>query len=281
MRAATESLLGQHVEAIVVVADDRRVLEEAGRIELEVPLVAVDSTRRVGSSAVSIDQYGGARMATEYLVSLGHTTIVHLAGPASSTDGGERERGWRDVLAEHGLASSPPLFGDWTPDSGYRLVAGADRPRLHGDLLGQRPDGAGGDARPDRCGHRGPRPTSASSASTTSRRRPHFSPPLTTVHQDFDQLGGDLMTAVLAVLDEQRLDLPARVPTLVERQSVTSAPPRPVGSGSTGLGRAVDSGPVSSLTPRDRATGPTQRPPAARRHQARPRGESGSARRPG
>ena len=52
---------------------------------------------------------------------------------------------------------------------------------------------------------------------------PHFSPPLTTVHQDFDQLGGDLMAAVLAVLDEQRLDVPARVPTLVERQSVTGA----------------------------------------------------------
>ena len=48
VRAATESLLGQHVEAIIVVADDHRVLEEAGRIELEVPLVAVDSTRRVG-----------------------------------------------------------------------------------------------------------------------------------------------------------------------------------------------------------------------------------------
>ncbi len=31
------------------------------------------------------------------------------------------------------------------------------------------------------------------------------------------------MAAVLAVLDEQRLDVPARVPTLVERQSVTGA----------------------------------------------------------
>ncbi len=52
----------------------------------------------------------------------------------------------------------------------------------------------------------------------------HFSPPLTTVHQDFDQLGGDLMTTVLAVLDEQQLDLPARVPTLVERASTAYAP---------------------------------------------------------
>ena len=123
VRAAAESLLGQHVEVIIVVADDRRVLEEANRLEPEVPLVAVDSTRRVGTSTVSIDQYAGARVATEYLVSP-VTPMVYLAGPASSADGGERERLARRP-AEHGLASSPPLFGDWTPNSGYRLVAGA------------------------------------------------------------------------------------------------------------------------------------------------------------
>jgi hypothetical protein len=32
------------------------------------------------------------------------------------------------------------------------------------------------------------------------------------------------MTSVLAVLDEQQLDLPARVPTLVERASTAYAP---------------------------------------------------------
>ncbi len=123
VRAATESLLSQHVEAILVVVDDRRVLEAAGRIELEVPLVAVDSTRRVGASAVSSDQYGAARMATEFLVSLGHTRILHLAGPASSTDGGERERvggtcspstGWPPH--RHCSVTGPPTaVTDWWP----------------------------------------------------------------------------------------------------------------------------------------------------------------------
>ena len=222
VRAATESLLGQHVEAIIVVADDHRVLEEAGRIELEVPLVAVDSTRRVGSSSVSIDQYGGARTATEHLVSLGHTMIVHLAGPASSTDGGERERGWRDVLAEHGLASSPPLFGDWTPDSGYRLVAGAIGRGFTAIFSANDQMALGAIHALTDAGIEVPKEVSIVGFDDIPEA-PHFSPPLTTVHQDFDQLGGDLMAAVLAVLDEQRLDLPARVPTLVERQSVARA----------------------------------------------------------
>ena len=144
VRAATESLLGQHVEAIIVVADDRRVLERGGvgsswtcRWWPSTPLGG-RVRRRSPSTSTEVP---GRRPST--WSALGHTTIVHLAGPANSTDGGERERGWRDVLAEHGLVSSPPLFGDWTPDSGYRLVTGGDRPRLHGDLLRQRPDGVG------------------------------------------------------------------------------------------------------------------------------------------
>ena len=223
VRAATESLLSQHVEAILVVADDRRVLEAAGRIELEVPLVAVDSTRRVGASAVSIDQYGAARMATEFLVSLGHTRILHLAGPASSTDGGERERGWRDVLAEHGLASSPPLFGDWTPDSGYGLVAGAVGRGFTAIFSANDQMALGAMHALADAGLEVPADVSIVGFDDIPEAA-HFSPPLTSVHQDFDQLGGDLMTTVLAVLDDQRLDLPARVPTLVERASTAYAP---------------------------------------------------------
>ena len=173
-------------------------------------------------SSVSIDQYGGARTATEYLVSLGHTMIVHLAGPASSTDGGERERGWRDVLAEHGLASSPPLFGDWTPDSGYRLVTGAIGRGFTAIFSANDQMALGAIHALTDAGIEVPAEVSIVGFDDIPEA-PHFSPPLTTVHQDFDQLGGDLMTAVLAVLDEQRLDLPARVPTLVERQSVARA----------------------------------------------------------
>ncbi len=236
VRAAAESLLGQHVEVIIVVADDRRVLEEANRLEPEVPLVAVDSTRRVGTSTVSIDQYAGARVATEYLVSLGHTSIVHLAGPASSTDGGERERGWRDVLAEHGLASSPPLFGDWTPDSGYRLVAGAVGRGFTAIFAANDQMALGAMHALADAGIDVPSAVSIVGFDDVPEA-PHFSPPLTTVHQDFDQLGDDLMTAVLAVLDERQLDLPARVPTLVARQSATRAAVSP--SPPSTRGRAV------------------------------------------
>jgi DNA-binding LacI/PurR family transcriptional regulator len=229
VRAAVESLLGQHVEAIVVVADDRRVLDETARIELEVPLVAVDSIRRVGSYAVSVDQYAGARMATEYLVGLGHTTIVHLAGPVTSVDGAERERGWRDVLAEHGLVSSPPLFGDWTPDSGYRLVSAAIGRGFTAIFSANDQMALGAMHALTDAGVDVPGQVSIVGFDDIPQAA-HFRPPLTTVHQDFDQLGGDIMAAVLEVLDENTPTIPPRRPTLVERQStsrIRSAPADP------------------------------------------------------
>ena len=218
VRAAVESLLGQHVEAIIVVADDRRVLDEAARIELDVPLVAVDSIRRTGSYAVSVDQYAGARMATEYLVGLGHTSIVHLAGPVTSVDGAERERGWRDVLAEHGLVSSPPLFGDWTPDSGYRLVSAAIGRGFTAIFSANDQMALGAMHALTDAGVEVPGEVSIVGFDDIPQAA-HFRPPLTTVHQDFDQLGGDVMAAVLEVLDENTPTIPPRRPSLVERQS--------------------------------------------------------------
>jgi DNA-binding LacI/PurR family transcriptional regulator len=63
----------------------------------------------------------------------------------------------------------------------------------------------------------------------------HFTPPLTTMRQDFNALGRDIMQSLLAVLqDEESPDLPSTVPELVVRES-TAAPrvvvaPAPVGA---------------------------------------------------
>ncbi|HEY9366651.1 MAG TPA: substrate-binding domain-containing protein, partial [Agromyces sp.] len=53
----------------------------------------------------------------------------------------------------------------------------------------------------------------------------HFAPPLTTMRQDFDVLGRDVLATVLAVLrgDADAADRTSRVPELVVRAS--SAPP--------------------------------------------------------
>ena len=233
MRASIELLLDAHVEAIVLIAAQRGALEALRGIELGVPLVAVESSGRGGLS-VSIDQYAGARLATEHLIALGHRDIEHLAGPSDSMDATERLRGWRDVLAEHGLVAPPPLVGDWSPASGYafgRALAGRRRFTAVFSANDQMALGAihaltGADLLV-------PRDVSIIGFDDIPEAE-HFAPPLTTVRQDFAQLGHDVMATLLDVLNDTDVRPPHRSPELVLRESTrahtASGHPEPLAS---------------------------------------------------
>ena len=41
------------------------------------------------------DNFQGARLATEHLLSLGHETVIHLSGPAGWAETHARRDGWR------------------------------------------------------------------------------------------------------------------------------------------------------------------------------------------
>nr|WP_229940397.1 LacI family DNA-binding transcriptional regulator [Plantibacter cousiniae] len=240
LRQAVELLLRQNVEAIVLIAAHRGALDAVRGIELGVPLVAVESTHRDGFHRVSIDQYQGARILVDHLVGLGHRRIAHLAGPADSVDALERVRGWRDALSEHGLVAREPLVGDWTPASGFRLGR-----ELVADLgVGDDDDGRSG-------GRVGGLFTAVFAANdqmalgvihALSERRlrvpddvsvvgfddipeaEHFAPPLTTMRQDFPELGRTIMSTLLEVLsDADSVGVVRSVPQLIVRES-TAAP---------------------------------------------------------
>ncbi|WP_127792397.1 LacI family DNA-binding transcriptional regulator [Agromyces sp. LHK192] len=220
LRAAAEMLVRQNVEAVVLVAAHRSALEAVQGVELGVPLVAVASQGAAIAHRVTIDQFEGARRAVSHLVELGHRDIRHLAGPTDSLDASERDRGWRDVLAANGLDAVEPLIGDWTPASGYRLGArlatdaSSTAVFVANDQMALGVIHALADA-----GRRVPEDVSIVAFDDIPEAE-HFSPPLTTVRQDFDQLGRDAMSTVLTLLgDEQAENPPMRVPTLMVRAS--------------------------------------------------------------
>lgn len=226
MRAAVETLLSQSIEAMVLIAAHRGALDSIQSLELGVPLVAVDSSSRPGFHSVSIDQFEGARLATQHLIEFGHREIVHLAGPQHSMDATERERGWRAALSDAGLVARAPLEGDWTPRSGYEnglklaasggftaIVSGNDQMAL-GAMFALRERGISVPGDVSVVGF-DDIPESA-----------FFSPPLTTMHQDFVGLGNNIMTRLLELLGDG--DLPdaqaPRVPILVSRSSCGPPP---------------------------------------------------------
>jgi DNA-binding LacI/PurR family transcriptional regulator len=201
IRSVVDGLLRQRVDAIVLVVTDVAVLELVRSLDLSIPVVVAASTARRSPLIVSIDQYRGARSAVRHLAELGHTRILHVAGPRNAPDALERIRGWRDELAAQRLEIVPPAHGDWSAASGHRL----------GSELDVRPDVAvfvGNDqmaigllsALRER-GLRVPDDVSVIGFDDVPEAG-YLYPPLTTVRQDFDLLGELIMQKVLIAVEE-------------------------------------------------------------------------------
>jgi DNA-binding LacI/PurR family transcriptional regulator len=108
LAAAAGDLLDQDVEGIVVVAPRAGVMSGLVPLAGGVPLVAAQSGHD-----------GGARMMMRYLIGQGHRRILHVAGPPDWDDAHARLMVYESELLLAGLPVLPPVFGDWTAESGY------------------------------------------------------------------------------------------------------------------------------------------------------------------
>jgi DNA-binding LacI/PurR family transcriptional regulator len=89
------------------------------------PIVCLD--RDVDSTSVplvQVDNRLGARMATEHLLSLGHTRIAHVAGAPELGISDERVEGYREAIVAAGLTPDPGLVasGGFTEEGGYHAT---------------------------------------------------------------------------------------------------------------------------------------------------------------
>lgn len=75
-------------------------------------------------TSVYCDNLGGARLAIEYLLTLGHRSIASISGPMKSPLSIDRQRGFEDTLAAAGIKSQRKLTvaGDFSAESGIRCA---------------------------------------------------------------------------------------------------------------------------------------------------------------
>lgn len=117
---ALDQLIGQRAEAVVVVSPQSRVFDALAATPLRIPFVLLDSSRRDLGHSVAVDQFEGGRLATRHLIELGHTQIVHIAGPQDWIEAEARMQGFLREVSDNELMVQPPVLGDWTAEFGYR-----------------------------------------------------------------------------------------------------------------------------------------------------------------
>ena len=217
-------LAAQGIEGLVVIAPQVRVFDTLAQLSIDVPYVSLQSTGRETGHALSVDQIAGARLATRHLIELGHRNIYHLAGPQDWIEAEARMRGFLEEMGAQDVPTTAPILGDWTADFGYYAGRELLTVRDFTAIFASNDQMALGLMHAIRAaGLEVPRDVSIIGFDDIPEAA-HFWPPLSTVRQDFPELGRRCVALLLGDLDPTAPDYRGTiVPELIVRSS-TGAP---------------------------------------------------------
>jgi len=220
---AIDHLRNQGVEGIVLIsATDDAVGVARAQEQWGVPVVVVEGDPLRTRWTVGVDQVAGAELGTRHLIELGHTDIVHLAGPQDWTEARARLQGWQNAMYAAGLRPSQHVTGDWSAASGFevgREIAADEavtavfcaNDQMALGLL--RALSEAGRTVPD--GQRGVSVVGFDDIPEA----PYLIPPLTTVRQDFEAVGRRAIEILRAAIADEPAPDRLIKPELVVRAS--------------------------------------------------------------
>jgi DNA-binding LacI/PurR family transcriptional regulator len=221
VREAVDRLIAQSVAGLMIVAPLMSAAEAIAVVPPHLPVVLVQGGPETGAPEVIVDHESGARQAVEHLLSLGHRTVWHIGGPDGWIESRARLAGWQAALTAAGAKTPVVLPGDWSARSGY--LAGRRLASMRGvtAVFAANDQMSLGLLRAlNEAGRRVPDDVSVVGFDDIPEAE-YLTPPLTTIRQDFAEVGRrslDLMLAQLA--SGSRLDSKLLVPAqIVIRQS--------------------------------------------------------------
>jgi DNA-binding LacI/PurR family transcriptional regulator len=226
VRAAVDLALSQPLAGAVVLEYDPAGIAALQALPSWLPVVAVAAGGPTWESMphATMDDRVGASKATRYLLDLGHRTVHHVAIPSAGRVS-SRLVGWRDALVAAGAPVPQVVQAGWSPVSGYDA----------GRHLASLPD-----VTAVLCGNDELAMGTIRALQDTGRRVPEdisvvgfddhplgqlWTPSLTTVRQDFVQLGREAFDMLQQVQSGEAPPTSTRlVPDLVVRSSSGRAP---------------------------------------------------------
>ncbi|MFF7260551.1 LacI family DNA-binding transcriptional regulator [Streptomyces sp. NPDC008159] len=231
---AVGSLLDQGVDGIVISEPIDETDEERPEPDtsprVDVPVLVIGAPSPVTAPAVLTAGNCAdvmARTATEHLLTLGHRTVHHLAGPQRWYAARDRLRGWRAALDDHGRDVPAVVHGDWSAPSGYaagrRLAEDADVTAV----FAANDDMAIGLVRAlTEAGRRVPEDVSVVGFDDIPVSA-FVNPPLTTVRQPFDAVAQEGLKRLVHAIENPDADLlpPSDPPIDLIVRASTAPPP--------------------------------------------------------
>jgi len=123
-----ESLMAHHVEGIIFAGPEWNENVKVAQSQLPSfcpPIVFMKCQPNPNYTTISIDNYGGARSAIDYLLGLGRRHIGLITGPLEWLEARQRKQGWEDALKSVGIEVGPQKWalGNWNTGSGEAAFA--------------------------------------------------------------------------------------------------------------------------------------------------------------
>jgi DNA-binding LacI/PurR family transcriptional regulator len=224
IRRAVDTTLSQPVAGVIVIEFDEVGVRTLEALPEGLPVVAAAGARRQRGARphAFLDDFVGGKVATEYLLSLGHRTVHHVAIPATRARTG-RARGWRTALERAGAPVPPVVQADYSPTSGYDAASAlVDDPDVSAILCGNDELAIGVARAYQERGKRIPGDISIVGFDDQPFAE-MWSPALSTVAQDFSDLGRRTFGLLESwLLTGEAPSDSAVVPRLIVRESASA-----------------------------------------------------------
>jgi DNA-binding LacI/PurR family transcriptional regulator len=213
------------IEGLVVITPQSDSVQAVERLVTNIPVVFIDSPNNSEELSAELDNYSGAKRATEHLISLGHKSIVHVTGPMGWFDAAPRVRGYQDAMKNSNL-DTRIIEGDWTVPTGYEIGKNLDLDSNQTTAIFAANDHlALGLMRALRQrGYKIPERVSIIGFDDVPEAA-YYEPPLTTMRPDFAELGRVAMEKMVGRINrEATVSAVTPVPELIVRESTAIAP---------------------------------------------------------
>ncbi|HML52067.1 MAG TPA: LacI family DNA-binding transcriptional regulator [Propionicimonas sp.] len=220
----------QRVDAVAVILPREQSLHALPELPEASVLIGTRPSRvdpggedgTAGLPWVGVNQRLGTELVVRHLLDRGHRVIAHITGPAESLDSQARTVRWQELMREAGLGDEFVIPGDWSADAGYAAApACAQIPGLTAVFAGNDQMALGLTHGLAELGLRVPDDISVVGFDDLPESG-HFLPPLTTVRQNFEELGRVGMAVILRGLNDELSRESLEIdPTLVIRESTS------------------------------------------------------------